>query len=106
MSEMITSVGKVIKGIADEFVLQQNFPNPFNGSTEIGYRVEGMGYGVWVTLEVYDILGREVATLVNERKPPGNYRVRLGSSGLASGMYFYRLRAGTFDQVKKLVILK
>ncbi len=87
------------------YALGQNYPNPFNPSTKIGYRVQGSGYGV-VTLKVYDIIGREVATLVNEKKAPGMYEVTFDGSGLASGVYFYRLEAGTFVQTKKLLLLR
>ncbi len=91
--------------IAREALLQQNYPNPFNPSTRIGYRVQGTGDRV-VTLKVYDILGREVATLVNERKAPGNYEVRFDASGLSSGVYVYRLTAGEFSQSRKMLVLK
>lgn len=86
-----------------EMSLFQNYPNPFNPSTEIGYGVPGTEY---VTLKVYDLLGREVATLVNERKAPGSYSVSFDASGLASGVYFYRLEAGNFMQTKKLIVLR
>ncbi len=88
------------------FTLEQNYPNPFNPSTRIGYGVEGIGDRVWVTLKVYDILGREVATLVNERKTPGRYEVTWDASGMASGVYFYRLTAGEFSQSRKMLVLK
>ncbi len=88
------------------YLLAQNYPNPFNPSTVIGYRVEGIGDRVWVTLKVYDILGREVATLVNERKAPGNYEVRFDASGLSTGVYLYKLTAGQFVQTRKMVVVK
>jgi aminopeptidase N len=86
-----------------DFALLQNYPNPFNPATGIGFRVSGFGM---VTLKVYDLLGREVAVLVNERKAPGSYTVRFDASGLASGVYFYRLKAGEFVQTRKLVLQK
>jgi len=89
--------------IVEHFQLEQNYPNPFNPSTEIGYAVQSTGD---VTLKVYDILGREVAVLLNERKPAGKYSLQFDASGLASGVYFYRLAAGTFVQTRKMVVLK
>lgn len=86
-----------------ECVLEQNFPNPFNPSTVIGYQLSGAGN---VTLKVYDLLGREVATLVNERKAAGAYSVRFDGSGLASGIYFYRLQSGDFTQTKTLLLIR
>jgi hypothetical protein len=90
-------------GIPVHPTLQQNYPNPFNPTTEIKYHVSDFGL---VTLKVYDILGREVATLVNERKPAGSYSVTFDGSHLASGVYFYRLQAVDFVEVKKLVVLR
>jgi len=85
------------------FVLYQNYPNPFNQSTKIKYQVARSGN---VTLKVYDILGREVATIVNEEKKPGVYEVEFNGSALSSGVYFYKLNAGDFTQTKKLLLLK
>jgi hypothetical protein len=85
------------------FVLYQNYPNPFNQSTKIKYQVARSGN---VTLKVYDILGREVATIVNEEKKPGVYEVEFNGSALSSGVYFYKLNAGDFTQIKKLLLLK
>lgn len=85
------------------FSLNQNYPNPFNPTTFINYQ---LGVASDVRLGVYDILGRELAVLVNERKAPGSYSVRFDASGLASGMYFYRLQAGSFVQAKKMLVLK
>ena len=84
-------------------LLSQNYPNPFNPSTVIRYQISAVSV---VTLKVYTILGREVATLVNERKSPGAYSVRWNALGCASGMYFYRLQAGTFSDTKKLVLVR
>jgi photosystem II stability/assembly factor-like uncharacterized protein len=84
--------------------LEQNYPNPFNPTTNIGYRIPEFGF---VTLKVYDLLGKEVATLVNEEKPAGNYEVNFDASGLSSGIYFYKLKVGNeFIETKKLVLLK
>jgi aminopeptidase N len=92
------------------FGLEQNYPNPFNPTTSIGYSVGVDSRGSLVTtmvrLAVYDMLGREVAVLVNEKKAPGNYEVRFNASGLASGIYFYRLTADGFIQSRKMQLLK
>jgi hypothetical protein len=85
------------------FMLYQNYPNPFNPSTRIQYSVASSRI---VLLKVYDVLGRDVATLVNERKSPGTYEVNFDGSKLPSGIYFYRLQAGNFVETKKLVLLK
>ncbi len=85
------------------YLLYQNYPNPFNPSTRIQYSVSGSQI---VLLKVYDVLGREVATLVNERQSPGMYEVQFDGSKLPSGIYFYRLQAGSFVETKKLVLLK
>jgi len=83
--------------------LLQNYPNPFNPKTGIRFQVPGVSD---VKLAVYDVLGREVTVLVNERKAPGNYEVEFDGRRLASGVYIYRLTAGTFTQVRKMVLLR
>jgi hypothetical protein len=90
--------------------LEQNYPNPFNPASLIRYTVavskeEGVGSRE-VKLVVYDVLGREVAELVNETKSPGNYEVQFNASALASGIYFYRLSAGSFVQTRKMVLMR
>jgi trimeric autotransporter adhesin len=87
----------------EEFTLYQNYPNPFNPNTTIAFVI---GHSSFVSLRIYDVLGREVANLVNEEKPPGEYRVRWDASRLASGIYFYRIAAGTFINVKKMLLMK
>lgn len=87
----------------NNFSLSQNFPNPFNPSTKIRYQIPKMSY---VTLKVYDVLGNEIETLVNEEKPIGVYEVEFNATGLPSGIYFYKLIAGEFNQTKKLILLK
>ena len=86
-----------------QFELQQNYPNPFNPSTNIQYAISSMQF---VTLKVYDILGREVATLFNEEKPAGIYDVEFNGTQLSSGTYFYQLKAGSFIETKKMTLLK
>ncbi len=85
------------------FNLEQNYPNPFNPSTTIKYQLPISGR---VTLKVYDVLGREVATLLNEVRQPGIYTVQWNAGRMASGMYFYRMQAGSFVETKKLVLNK
>jgi len=85
------------------FNLYQNYPNPFNPSTHIRFSVQGSAL---TSLKVYDILGREVATLVNEVKQPGRYEVTWNATGYASGVYFYRLKAGSFVQTKRMLLLR
>jgi len=89
----------------NEFLLFQNYPNPFNPSTVISYQLSVFSK---VSLKVYDVLGKEIATLVTEEQQPGNYNYELGIRNyeLSSGIYFYQLRAGSFIQTKKMIILK
>lgn len=87
----------------ERFALEQNYPNPFNPSTKIRFEVPGSGF---MSLKVFDLLGQEVATLVNEELKPGSYEVTWDASGMASGVYFYRLTTGTFTETKKLVHLR
>jgi hypothetical protein len=89
--------------LSTNFYLFQNYPNPFNPSTQIRYSIPKT---TLVTINVYDILGKEVATLVNEEKSPGNYEVEFNGSSLPSGIYFYKLQAGDFVEAKKMVLMK
>lgn len=86
-----------------DFELKQNYPNPFNPTTTIKYQISQPSF---VALKVYDILGNEVATLVNEEKFVGSYEVEFNSAGLSSGIYFYQLQASSFTQTKKMILLK
>ena len=83
--------------------LKQNYPNPFNPKTTINYSVKSTGL---VTLKVYDILGNEVASIVNERKEPGDYSVTFNATNLPSGIYVYRLTTNDLVQSKKLIVMK
>jgi Zinc carboxypeptidase/Secretion system C-terminal sorting domain len=100
---------KVVTGIAEgdglpkEYALEQNYPNPFNPVTTVQFSIVNTQFTI---LKVYDVLGREVATLVNEVMQPGVYTVQFDGSGLASGMYLYRLQSGSFVDVKKFVLLR
>jgi hypothetical protein len=93
----VTSAGPL------KYELVQNYPNPFNPTTEINYRLPVASN---VNLAVFDLLGRQVSVLVDERKDAGNHSVRFDASRLASGMYVYRLRAGDFVQTRKLLLLR
>jgi hypothetical protein len=95
------------------FQLMQNYPNPFNPSTIIKYSIpsarsplQGGARGGLVTLKVYDMLGREVATLVNENQKAGNYKVKFNGSNLPSGLYFYRIISNNFTATKKMLLMK
>jgi hypothetical protein len=90
------------------FYLQQNYPNPLNPRTTIRYEIPGQALNdnILVVLKVYDILGNEIATLVNEEKPAGSYEVEFNGTGLTSGTYFYKLQAGSFAETKKMVLLR
>jgi hypothetical protein len=92
------------------FNLEQNYPNPFNPTTKIKFTIPSVETGyipsLPVTLKIYDILGNEIATLVNEEKSAGTYKVEFDKSGLPSGIYFYRLQAGKFSETKKMILIK
>jgi hypothetical protein len=89
--------------IPNSYSLFQNYPNPFNPVTQINYDIPKKGF---VILKVFDILGREVAKLVNEEKQPGSYIVDFDGSNFASGVYFYKLEVNEFTDVKRMVIIK
>jgi hypothetical protein len=107
----LSSAVRLSDPIPGEFALMQNYPNPFNPSTEIRYELAGVSDA---KLSVYDLLGREVAVLVNEREAPGSYSVKFDALGLASGVYFYRLhvrqvdggQAGSFMETKKSLLIR
>lgn len=103
------SVNKVVTDIDDvnenptDYSLKQNYPNPFNPSTRIQYSISNTQF---VTIKIFDILGNEVADLINEFKSAGNYEIEFNGLNLSSGMYFYTLSAGNFIQTKKMILLK
>ncbi len=101
----VTSVGKdkTENTLPNTFKLEQNYPNPFNSTTQIAYDLPTEEF---VSLRVYNLLGQEVAVLVNERRPAGAYTVTFRASDLPSGMYFYRISAGEFQQTRKLLLLR
>jgi hypothetical protein len=98
-----TGVDNLGKNQPFVFSLGQNYPNPFNPSTDISYGVASEGM---VSLKVYDLIGREVATLVNSMKTAGNYTVTFNAANLPSGVYFYKLQAGNYTAIKKSILLR
>ncbi|MBI5473370.1 MAG: T9SS type A sorting domain-containing protein [Ignavibacteriae bacterium] len=115
ISSRITSRDESRKeGIAERFELEQNYPNPYNPTTNIRFTIQSLPAEVHGTqagshftiLKVFDLLGREVATLVNEVKQPGTYTVQWNAKGSASGVYLYRLQAGDFLLTKKMLLLR
>ena len=102
-SSYASSELSIVINQAANFALDQNYPNPFNPTTQIAYSV---GERTNVNLVVYDLLGREVATLVNEVKEPGSYKVNFNASNLPSGVYTYRIQSGSFVQTKKMMLMK
>jgi hypothetical protein len=107
---IITSVAPEDIAIADGFKLMQNYPNPFNPTTKIRYQIPASlnpsKGGTLITLKVYDILGREITTLVNKEQSSGVYEIEFDGSELSSGIYVYQLRAGNLIQNKKMVLLR
>ena len=104
-STTTTSVSLLNSSVPEAYNLLQNYPNPFNPSTRINYKLRNSNY---VTLKVFDLLGKEVATLVNEKQNAGSYAVDFNSSefNLTSGIYFYTLNAGEFKETRKMVLVK
>lgn len=94
---------KIIGQVSVEYKLAQNYPNPFNPTTAISYGLEKDGL---VTLKVFDMLGREVAELVNENQPEGYYKVEFNAADLPSGIYFYQLKTGKYTAIKKMLLIK
>ncbi len=99
----------LVTGIEEEFALpqsfnlSQNYPNPFNPTTKIKYQIPELSL---VTIKVYDVLGSEIATLVNEDKPIGSYEVEFDGAKLSSGIYYYQVQANNFIETKKMVLMK
>ncbi|MCF8242892.1 MAG: S8 family serine peptidase [Melioribacteraceae bacterium] len=104
-ADVLSSVDRLDEEVPSGFALKQNFPNPFNPSTKIEFQIPGNTSSV-VNLTVFDLLGRKVRTLINKSMLPGNYIVTFDASGLASGIYFYKLQAGEFREIKKMILLR
>ncbi len=103
LSEIIVTSNDVSSEIPSKFSLEQNYPNPFNPSTKIKYQIPELSF---VTLKVYNVLGSEVAALVNEEKPAGSYVLEFNGTSFPSGIYFYQLKAGSLVETKKMVLLQ
>jgi hypothetical protein len=86
-----------------DFVLYQNYPNPFNPNTKIKFVIPKSSF---VNLKIYNVLGKDVATLVNEERPAENHEVEFNATDLPSGVYFYRIKAGLFIETKKMILMK
>ncbi|MHB2156401.1 T9SS type A sorting domain-containing protein [Calditrichota bacterium GD2] len=98
-----TAINDNQNNIPNNFVLSQNYPNPFNPTTTIKY---GIPRSVHVTIEIYNLLGQRVDVLINQKKNAGYYQLQWDGSHLASGIYFYRMSAGEYVEMKKLLLLK
>jgi len=109
----VTNIEEEYQELPSEFALYQNYPNPFNPSTTIEYEIapspsqgEGPREGFAVSLKIFNLLGQEVATLVNELQSPGNYKIRFDANSLPSGVYIYKLEAGVFERSKKMLLIR
>lgn len=100
-ADRVTGVSN--NNIAGKYSLSQNYPNPFNPVTNIKYQITNNGI---VTLKVFDIMGREISTIVNEKQNSGTYEVKFNANSIPSGVYFYRLQAGNFTDTKKMLLIK
>jgi len=98
-----TGAGNISSLIPSKYELSQNYPNPFNPTTKINFAIPKQGL---VTMKIYDVLGREVRTLVNEVKQAGNYTVDFNAMEFASGVYFYKLTSGDFSDIKRMILVK
>ena len=109
VNELMASYAYSVTGVeqlqdmVESFILSQNYPNPFNPSTKISLQSP---VGSWQTLKIYDVLGNEVTTLIDEYKPAGTYEVKWDASNYPSGVYFYQLKAGDFVQTNKMILMK
>lgn len=99
----LLNVNPVMTGVPQTYTLSQNYPNPFNPATKINFGIPAQGL---VTLKIYDMLGREVTSLVNEVRPAGYYSVDFNAANLSSGVYFYKLESNNFVDVKKMILIK
>ncbi|MBI1931308.1 MAG: T9SS type A sorting domain-containing protein [Ignavibacteriales bacterium] len=104
LTNKITGIGNSQGSLLPtEYKLEQNYPNPFNPTTTISYQIPVNKH---ITIKVYDVLGREIATLIDEYKPAGIYKLEFNASRLVSGVYFYKLRAGSFVETRKMIIMR
>ena len=103
MYSYIPSGVEHFEGEVSTYSLSNNYPNPFNPSTKIRFTIPERSI---VSLKIFNLLGSEVETLVNEEQPAGTYEATFDASGLASGIYFYKLQAGSFSETKKMILLR
>jgi hypothetical protein len=101
--DIISDVDHIDNEVVEKYFLTQNYPNPFNPKTTINYQIPESGF---VSIKIFDVLGNEIASLINEEKPVGTYQIEFKADGLPSGVYFYQLKAGDFFETKKMVLLK
>ena len=101
--QLLIGVENEIAEIPALYLLEQNYPNPFNPSTNINYHIPFESH---VSIKVFDILGKEVAHLVNEKHQPGSYKVEFNAKNLSSGIYIYTIQAGDFMQSRKMLVMK
>jgi hypothetical protein len=99
----VAAVQPNINNTPTQFSLGQNYPNPFNPTTMIEYNLANAGV---VELKIYDITGKEVTTLVNEFQDAGSHRIQFNAVNFASGIYFYKIKSGSFQDVKRMVLIK
>jgi hypothetical protein len=103
ISEIVTTVGRNTNGAPTKFGLDQNYPNPFNPSTTISFSIPSRSF---ISLKIFDVMGREVITLVSDQLSAGTYQHQWNASGMPSGVYFYRLHAGAYIETKRLILLR
>jgi len=99
----VMDVIEIKSELPTNYLLSQNYPNPFNPSTRIKFTIPELRFTI---LKIYDVLGNEIAALVNEELPAGEYEIKFNSDGLTSGIYFYQLKAGSYIETKKMLLLK
>ncbi|MEO8210898.1 MAG: T9SS type A sorting domain-containing protein [bacterium] len=99
----LTRIQEVNSIIPENFFLSQNYPNPFNPTTRLDFGISNLGF---VSLKVYDVLGNEISTLVNENKPTGSYSVEFDGRNFSSGIYFYKLETENFSETKRMALIK
>lgn len=98
-----TDVRQISTEVPDNFLLKQNYPNPFNPSTKINYELKSSGF---VSLKIFNVMGKEVSSLVNEKQATGTYEVTFDGAGLPSGVYYYKIEMNGFTEVKKMTLVK
>ena len=99
----VTGVKDISQTIPETFNLMQNYPNPFNPSTTISFSLPSKSF---VSLKIFDVIGNEIATIVNQELSAGNYTKQWNAENMSSGVYYYQLKAGNFSETKKLVLLR